>query len=54
MSIRYKLGEICDIVSGSTPKTSVSEYWDGDVKWITPAEISDDSCFHCHNALECL
>ena len=43
MSIRYKLGEICDIVSGSTPKTSVSEYWDGDVKWITPAEISDDS-----------
>ena len=43
MSIRYKLGEICEIVSGSTPKTSIPEYWDGDVKWITPAEISDDS-----------
>ena len=41
--MKYKLGEICDIVSGSTPKTSVPEYWDGDVKWITPAEISDDS-----------
>ena len=41
--MKYKLGEICEIVSGSTPKTSVPEYWDGDVKWITPAEISDDS-----------
>ncbi|MBR0145030.1 MAG: restriction endonuclease subunit S [Eubacterium sp.] len=41
--MRYKLGEICEIVSGSTPKTSVSEYWDGDIKWITPAELNDDS-----------
>ena len=43
MNMRYKLGEICEIVSGSTPKTSIPEYWDGDVKWITPAELSDDS-----------
>ena len=41
--MRYKLGEICEIVSGSTPKTGVQEYWDGDIKWITPAEITDDS-----------
>ena len=40
---RYKLGKICEIVSGSTPKTSIPEYWDGDIKWITPAEITDDS-----------
>ena len=41
--MKYKLGDICEIVSGSTPKTGVSDYWDGDVKWITPAELSDDS-----------
>ncbi len=41
--MKYKLGEICEIVSGSTPKTSVDEYWDGDIKWITPAELTDDS-----------
>jgi len=41
--MKYKLGQICEIVSGSTPKTSVEEYWDGDVKWITPAELSDNS-----------
>ena len=38
-----KLGEICTIVSGSTPKSSVSEYWDGDIKWITPAELTEES-----------
>ena len=43
MMARYKLGEICEIVSGSTPKTSIPEYWDGDVKWITPAELNDDT-----------
>ena len=40
---RYRLGDICTIVSGSTPKTEVAEYWDGDIKWITPAELNDDS-----------
>lgn len=39
----YKLGDICEIVSGSTPKTAILEYWDGDRKWITPAEITNDS-----------
>ncbi|MCR5803941.1 MAG: restriction endonuclease subunit S [Clostridia bacterium] len=41
--MKYKLEEICEIVSGSTPKTSVEEYWNGDIKWITPAELTDDS-----------
>lgn len=41
--MKYKLGDICEIVSGSTPKTSVEEYWDGDIKWITPAELNDES-----------
>ena len=40
---KYKLGDICEIVSGSTPKTGIDEYWDGDVKWITPAELDEDS-----------
>ncbi len=41
--VKYRLGDICEIVSGSTPKTGVSEYWDGDKKWITPAEITNES-----------
>ena len=40
---KYKLGDICEIVSGSTPKTGIDEYWDGNIKWITPAELNDDT-----------
>ena len=40
---RVRLGDVCEVVSGSTPKTTIPEYWDGDIDWITPAELSDDS-----------
>jgi len=36
-----KLGEVTTVVSGSTPRTSVEDYWDGEFCWITPAEIED-------------
>lgn len=41
--MRVKLGEICEIVSGNTPKTGIPEYWDGAEKWITPAELNEDT-----------
>ena len=41
--MKRKLGEICRIISGSTPKTGIPEYWDGNLKWITPAELDDES-----------
>ena len=34
-----KLGDVCKIVNGSTPKSGVSEYWDGTICWITPADL---------------
>ena len=40
-----KLGEVCTIVSGSTPKTSVTSYLDGNIKWITPAELNEDTFY---------
>ena len=36
-----KLGELAEIVGGGTPSTSKLEYWDGDIDWYAPAEISD-------------
>lgn len=33
------LAEIGTIVSGSTPSTSDESNWDGDVNWVTPAEL---------------
>ena len=38
-----KLGDVCTIVSGTTPKSNCPEYWDGDINWVTPAELNDDS-----------
>lgn len=36
-----KLGEVAVIIGGGTPNTNISEYWDGDIDWYAPAEISD-------------
>lgn len=33
------LGEYVDIILGGTPKTSIPEYWDGDIPWVTPGDI---------------
>ena len=38
---RTTLGECCEIVSGATPSTSKAEYWDGDIQWATPKDLSD-------------
>ncbi len=35
------LGDVCEIVSGATPKTSVESYWDGPIRWATPKDLSD-------------
>ncbi|WP_083879975.1 restriction endonuclease subunit S [Corynebacterium ulceribovis] len=35
-----KLGEVCEVVGGGTPKTGIPEYWDGDIPWLTPRDLS--------------
>lgn len=37
------LGEVCRVVNGGTPKTSVPEFWGGEHRWITPAEMGKRS-----------
>lgn len=36
-----KLGDIADIVGGGTPSTSNEEYWNGEIDWYAPAEITN-------------
>ena len=35
------LGEVATIVGGGTPSTLNSAYWNGDIQWFTPAELSN-------------
>ena len=39
----YKIKNVGKIISGSTPSTNISKYWNGEHLWITPAELNDDS-----------
>lgn len=34
------LGDVCEIVSGATPKTDTARFWGGDVPWTTPKDLS--------------
>lgn len=33
--------DVAEVVSGATPKTKVAEYWDGNIAWITPKDLSN-------------
>ncbi len=44
-----RLGDVCTVVSGTTPKTSNPDFWDGDLNWITPAELSEDTVVVCES-----
>ena len=39
---RVKLGEVCTIIGGGTPSRSSSEYFIGNIPWITPTDINKD------------
>lgn len=34
------LGRVARIISGATPSTDVSNYWDGNIRWATPRDLS--------------
>ena len=34
-----------NIVNGSTPKSGVEEYWEGDITWVTPSDLSKIESF---------
>ena len=40
--MKYKLSEIMDLIGGGTPKTSVPEYWGGDIPWLSVKDFNND------------
>lgn len=36
-----KLGDIGNVITGSTPSTKIEQYWNGNIPWVTPTDISN-------------
>ena len=41
---RRTIADVCETVGGGTPSTKVSEYWDGDVTWVVPSDVTKNDC----------
>ena len=37
----YWLSDLCNLIGGGTPKTLVSEYWDGDIPWLSVNDFNN-------------
>jgi type I restriction enzyme S subunit len=35
-----KMSEVCETIGGGTPSTKVPEYWDGDITWVVPTDVT--------------
>ena len=40
--MKYKLSELMDVIGGGTPKTSKTEYWNGDIPWLSVKDFNND------------
>ncbi|MCP4696340.1 MAG: restriction endonuclease subunit S [Gammaproteobacteria bacterium] len=41
---RNKIADVCETVGGGTPSTKMSEYWEGDITWIVPSDVTKNDC----------
>ena len=40
-----KIKQLFSLYAGATPKSDVNSYWDGDIKWITPADFKTEDVY---------
>jgi len=45
------IGSLGKIYSGGTPSTSNKKYWDGDIDWVTPTDITKQSSLYINSSL---
>ena len=47
---RKRLSDVCDTIGGGTPSTKVPDYWDGDVTWVVPSDVTKNDCLILHDS----
>ena len=35
-----KLGDVAEVIGGGTPSTSNNEFWNGNIPWLTPRDLT--------------
>ncbi len=41
---KKRIADVCNTFGGGTPSTRVAEYWDGDITWVVPSDITKNDC----------
>lgn len=41
---RRTIADVSETIGGGTPSTTRSEYWDGDITWIVPSDVTKNAC----------
>jgi|688.fasta_scaffold124722_3 type I restriction enzyme S subunit len=37
----FKLNDICEVCGGTTPRTNIPEYWNGNITWLSPVDLPE-------------
>jgi type I restriction enzyme S subunit len=37
----FMLGDVAEVFGGATPSTNVADYWNGDIPFVTPSDVTD-------------
>ncbi|MDI1232208.1 MAG: restriction endonuclease subunit S [Methylobacter sp.] len=45
-TITASLGEITKIIGGTTPESTISKYWNGQIVWITPTDLGKNQALY--------
>lgn len=42
----YRISHIGQVIGGGTPSTSIDEYWNGNIPWISPKDLTNYNCVY--------
>ena len=47
---KYKISSIAKIINGSTPSTNCTNYYNGNIIWITPKDLSEQNSKYIYDS----
>jgi len=41
---KKKISDVCNTVGGGTPSTKIPDYWEGNITWLIPSDVTKNDC----------